>query len=114
MSIEVRPDQVAACVALWELLGFEKVMPPAMLRDRFTWVERAGTQIHLIPLDDPVTPTQGHAAVVVDDYDATLQRLHERGFVTHPGSNAWGAPRSFVRDPAGNRIELMSKPPPTR
>ena len=54
VSIEVRPDQVDACVAFWELLGFAEMEPPPMLRDRFTWVEREGTQIHLVPVDAPV------------------------------------------------------------
>jgi catechol 2,3-dioxygenase-like lactoylglutathione lyase family enzyme len=112
VSVEVPPDQVDACVAFWQLLGFEQVAPPESLR-RFTWVERAGTQIHLMPFDDPVTTVRGHAAVVVDDYDEALERLHDNGFETREGSNAWGAPRSFVRDPAGNHVELMSAPPPT-
>jgi catechol 2,3-dioxygenase-like lactoylglutathione lyase family enzyme len=113
VSVEVRPEQVDACVAFWNLLGFEQVDPPESLR-QFTWVERAGTQIHLMPFDDPVTTLRGHAAVVVDDYEDALARLRADGFETREGSNAWGAPRSFVRDPAGNHIELMSAPPPTR
>jgi catechol 2,3-dioxygenase-like lactoylglutathione lyase family enzyme len=113
VSVEVRPQEVQACVAFWELLGFEQVSPPESLR-RFTWLERAGTQIHLMPFDDPVTTRRGHAAVVVEDYEPTLERLAEHGFTAEPGSNAWGAPRSFVRDPAGNHFELMSAPPPTR
>jgi hypothetical protein len=35
------------------------------------------------------------------------------GFDPEPRQEHWGAPRSFVRDPAGNRVELMSAPPPT-
>ena len=112
VSIEVRPDQVDACVAFWKLLGFEQVEPPETLR-RFTWVERAGTQIHLMPFEDPVTTARGHAAVVVEDYEDALARLRESGFDPQPGSEAWGAPRSFVRDPAGNHVELMSAPPPS-
>jgi catechol 2,3-dioxygenase-like lactoylglutathione lyase family enzyme len=114
VSVEVKPDELEACVAFWALLGFEQVTPPESLRDRFTWVERAGTQIHLMPFDDPVTTVRGHVAVVVDDYDDALARLSDHGFETREGSNAWGAPRSFVRDPAGNHIEVMSAPPPTR
>jgi hypothetical protein len=85
VSVEVRPDQVDACVALWGLLGFERVTPPDTMRDRFIWVERAGTHIHLMPLEHPVRMARGHAAVVVDDYDAALERLHEHGFETRPG-----------------------------
>jgi catechol 2,3-dioxygenase-like lactoylglutathione lyase family enzyme len=111
VTLEVRPNQVDACVAFWGLLGFMPVTPPPLLRDRFTWVQRAGTQIHLMPVEEPVTTNQGHAAVVVEDYDATLAALGAQGFEARPGSNAWNAPRSFVRDPAGNLVEVMSKPP---
>jgi hypothetical protein len=49
--------------------------------------------------------------VFADDYDDTLARLSERGFELREGSNAWNAPRTFVCDPAGHRVEVMSKPP---
>ena len=62
--------------------------------------------------DDPVRLPAGHLAVVVDDYDRTLERLRADGFEPEPRQEHWGAPRSFVRDPAGNRVELMSAPPP--
>ena len=112
VSIEVRRDQIDACVAFWKLLGFERMTPPPLLRDRFTWVQRNGTHIHLMPFDDPVTTLRGHAAIVVDDYEGTLAALHAHGFETREGENAWDAPRSFVRDPAGNHVEIMSKAPP--
>jgi catechol 2,3-dioxygenase-like lactoylglutathione lyase family enzyme len=111
VTLEVKPDQVEACVAFWELLGFRRMMPPPLLRDRFTWVEREGTHIHLVPTDSPAIPREGHSAVTADDPDATLAALREAGFEPQPGSNAWDAPRWFVLDPAGHRVELMSAPP---
>ena len=111
VTLEVRPDQVRDCVAFWELLGFAEIEPPPLLRGRFFWVQREGTQVHLMPVDDPVTTDRGHAAVVVDDYERTLSALRERGFELPEGSNAWDAPRWFVRDPAGHRVEVMSAPP---
>jgi catechol 2,3-dioxygenase-like lactoylglutathione lyase family enzyme len=77
------------------------------------WVERAGTQIHLMRREDAQHLPAGHLAVVVDDYEQTLERLRAQGFDPEPRPEHWGAPRSFVRDPAGNRVELMSAPPPT-
>jgi catechol 2,3-dioxygenase-like lactoylglutathione lyase family enzyme len=112
VSVEVRPEQIEACVAFYGLLGFEQMTPPPLLRDRFTWVQRNGTQIHLMPFEDPNTTVRGHAAVVVDDYEGTLAALRERGFELREGENAWDAPRTFVRDPAGNHVEIMSKAPP--
>lgn len=111
VTLEVRPGDVDASVAFWTLLGFKRITPPPLLRDRFIWLQREATQIHLMPVEEPVTTNQGHAAVMVDDYDGTLRALDDRGFETRPGSNAWNAPREFVRDPAGNLVEIMSAPP---
>jgi catechol 2,3-dioxygenase-like lactoylglutathione lyase family enzyme len=111
VALEVRPDAVPRCVEFWRLIGFEPVDPPASLADRSAWVQRAGTQIHLLFRQDPGVPPQGHVAVVVDDYAETLARLRRRGFDPEPRVEHWGAPRAFVRDPAGHRIELMAAAP---
>ena len=113
VTLEVRPDQVRDCVRFWELLGFTELEPPPLLRDRFTWVGRSDTHIHLVPVDEPAVPTEGHTAVVADDAERTLATLREQGFDPQLGSNAWDAPRWFVHDPAGHRVEVMSAPPPS-
>jgi catechol 2,3-dioxygenase-like lactoylglutathione lyase family enzyme len=111
-SLEVPPDRIRDCVAFWALLGFTEMAPPPKLGGRFTWVEREGTQIHLIAVDDQTTPArEGHVAVVAPDYDAALSALGEAGFETREGTNAWDAPRRFVRCPAGHLVEVMSAPP---
>ena len=112
VTLEVAPDQVRDCVAFWALLGFTEMVPPPMLRDRYTWVEREGTQIHYAPGDDPSRPArEGHVAIVAPDYTDVLRALAEAGHELTEGSNAWNAPRTFVRDPAGHRVEVMSAPP---
>jgi catechol 2,3-dioxygenase-like lactoylglutathione lyase family enzyme len=111
VSVEIRPDQEGACVAFWQLLGFEPMTPPPILRGHVTWVQRNGTQIHFLHTDDPKPTAQGHGAVVVEDYEGTLAKLAAAGHEVSEGSNAWDAPRSFVRDPAGNLFEVMSKSP---
>jgi catechol 2,3-dioxygenase-like lactoylglutathione lyase family enzyme len=103
---------VEPCVAFYELLGFERVNPPPSLRDRAAWVERDGTQVHLMLVDQPATLPNGHAAVVVDDYDATLAALRAAGHPVEPRAEHWGAPRAFVTDPSGHVVEVMSAPPP--
>jgi catechol 2,3-dioxygenase-like lactoylglutathione lyase family enzyme len=111
VSVEVEPTLIDSCVAFYELVGFERVDPPPALAERAVWLERERTQIHLMKLDDAVQLPKGHFAVIVDDYDATVARLREAGFEADPREEHWGAPRSFVRDPAGNRVELMAAPP---
>src|SRR5215218_7202871 len=111
VTLEVRPELVRECVAFWALLGFTEMVAPESLRDRFTWVEREGTQIHLNPLEDPIAAREGHVAVVAPDYEDVLRALTGAGFEVREGSNAWDAPRAFVRDPAAHLVEVMSAPP---
>src|SRR3954453_7944576 len=106
VTIELTADQVDDCVRFYELLGFARREPPGSLKGRATWVERDGTQVHLMPVDDPVVPPSGHHAVLVTDYDATLDELRDEGFEPEPRKEHWGAKRSFVRNPAGHRVEL--------
>jgi len=112
VSIETRPEDADACVRFYSLIGFRRVDPPPSLRDRAVWVERDGTQVHLLLADDPVVPPMGHHAVVVADYDAALAGLRESGFEPHERPQPWGAARAFVHDPAGHVVELMAAPPP--
>ena len=112
VALEIREGDADACVAFWALLGFAEVEPPLTLRERSRWVERGGTQIHLLFADaEPVSPPEGHVAVVAPDYDAALERLRSAGFAPDPRTEHWGAPRCFVRDPAGHRVEVMAAPP---
>jgi catechol 2,3-dioxygenase-like lactoylglutathione lyase family enzyme len=110
VTLEVRADQVEDCISFWGLLGFERTARPPLLPDNSAWVERQGTQVHIIWVDAPMVPRVGHAAVLVDDYAAALAGLERAGFQAEPGLDAWG-PRSFVHDPAGHLVEVMSAPP---
>ena len=111
VAIEVREDDVDACVRFWALLGFERVEAPPALQARATWVQSRGTQIHLLYAEQPQIPGEGHVAVVAPDYDATLQTLREAGFEPQPRTQYWDSPRSFVRCPAGHRVEVMAFAP---
>jgi catechol 2,3-dioxygenase-like lactoylglutathione lyase family enzyme len=111
VALETRRADDDAAVAFWRLLGFEPVEAPATLRDRAGWLERNGTQIHLLWSDSPTAAPEGHVAVVVDDYDATVDRLRGAGHEVEPRAEHWGAPRAFTRAPGGHRVELMSAPP---
>lgn len=110
-GIEIAAAEVARAVLLFELLGFRRVEPPPSLGDAFTWVEREGTQIHLMHDEDPVVPPRGHVAVHVPDYDDALGRLREHGFEAEPRREHWGARRSGVVLEGGQRVEVMAAPP---
>lgn len=110
VGIEIAPQEVERAVELFELLGFERVEPPPTLAE-FTWLERDGTQVHLMPDASPVAPPRGHLAVVVPDFEATLAALAAHGFATESAREHWGAARARVLAPGGHRIELMAAPP---
>lgn len=110
-GIEILPAEVDRAVLLFELLGFRRVEPPASLAEGFTWVEREGTQIHLMHADDPVVPPRGHVALHVPDFEAALARLREHDFDPVPHREHWGAARSVVTLGGGQRVELMAGTP---
>lgn len=114
VGIEVAPADVERAAELFEALGFRRVEVPSSLGEGFTWLEREGTQIHLMHEDDPVAPPRGHLAVVVGDFEATLASLVERGFAPERRRDHWGAPRAVVLAPGGHRVELMAAPPTTQ
>lgn len=110
VGIEVAPSDVERSVELWEALGFEEVEPPSTLRE-FTWLEREGTQVHLMPTESPTVPSRGHTAVVVADFDRTVADLKERGFEVERRREHWGVPRALALAPGGHRVELMAAVP---
>ena len=111
VALETDRADAEAAQRFWRLLGFEPVEPPETLRERADWLQRGETQIHLLWHDSPTAPPDGHVAVVLDDYDGTLERLREEGHEVDPRREHWGAPRAFVRAPGGHRVEVMAAPP---
>ncbi|HWI94757.1 MAG TPA: VOC family protein [Solirubrobacterales bacterium] len=110
VGIEVAPADIERSIELWQLLGFELVEPPASLSE-FTWLEREGTQVHLMPTESPTVPTRGHTAIVVADFERTFARLTESGFEVERRREHWGASRAVVIAPAGHRVELTAAAP---
>ncbi|HWI07068.1 MAG TPA: VOC family protein [Solirubrobacteraceae bacterium] len=111
VALEVREQDVEGCVRFWALLGFAGVEAPAALAGRATWVQAGETQIHLLYADSPALPPEGHVAVIVDDFAATMSALRDAGFDPQQRTRHWGSPRAFVRSPSGHRVELMAFAP---
>ena len=112
VSVEVAPEDIERTVRFWEALGFRRVVQPGDLDGFVTWVEREGTQIHLIHTPEPAVPALGHAAVVAPDFEATSARLRDAGFEVEEARELWGERRAFAIAPGGHRVELMAAPPP--
>jgi len=113
VSLEVFPDQIERTLEFWSLLGFTEVPPaPQPLHGRVNWVERDGTQIHLIHAEEPAVPARGHVAVFTPNIDEVVARLAAAGFEVEPKRELWGARRAGAVAPGGHRVELMEAPPP--
>ncbi|MFT4048696.1 MAG: VOC family protein [Solirubrobacterales bacterium] len=118
VSFNVTPAHAEACAGFYELLGFVRIEPPAGLGARSIWLKSGSTSIHLMFRDrDGVDVARsgpagaGHVALVVPNHAAVLAALGAAGVEIDPRTEYWDAPRSYVRDPAGNLVELMAAAP---
>ncbi len=111
---EIPPAELERSIEFYGMLGFVSVPVPPGIGSRAVWLEHAGTQIHLMPVED-ARPASGHVAVIVEgNYDQTVDILRRAGYEVEPRREHWGSPRAYVRDPAGNLVELMAWPPGQR
>lgn len=70
-----------------------------------------GDHVHL--LSGPgASDSSAHLALQVDDLDAMLERCRTLGCEPRQADPIWGEARWFVRDPAGNMVELFAVAPP--
>jgi len=107
---EVDAADIPSCLSFYALLGFAQVPVPDGLVGRAVWLERGDTQVHLLLADD-ARAERGHIAVVVDDYEATMQALRAAGHEVDPRREHWGSPRANIYDPAGHLVEVMAFAP---
>lgn len=111
-SLEVSADDQPGEVRFWEALGFHQVEPPEGLAGGGTvWLERAGFQVHLVAVEQPVIPSTGHLALVEPELERLSDALAEAGFECSPATPHWGEARVKARSPAGHLVELMTGPP---
>ena len=112
VSLEVPPGEIARSLEFWAALGFRPVGAPGDVAPFVSWVEREGTQVHLIHTPEATVPLIGHAAVVAPDFDEAVERLRVAGFEVEPARRLWDEPRAFALAPGGHRVEVMRAPPP--
>ena len=93
-----------------DVLGLERVPTPDF-GFPVQWLEVGGQQVHLFERPDEA-PASAHLALEVDDVVAVYERARELGVLDHdtfgyacaelPGGEA----QLYLRDPAGNLIEV--------
>ncbi|WP_102868718.1 VOC family protein [Pseudovibrio exalbescens] len=93
-----------------DLLGFEEVEKPLVLKERGGLWLRAGT-VHLhLGADERFQPAlKAHPAFLCDDLSTLQKALAASGYPMQHDAHLKGYDRFFTEDPWGNRIELMSR-----
>ncbi len=93
-----------------ELFGTEEIPAPGFPFP-VRWLRVGNLQLHLFRSDDPA-PQGHHFGIEVDDFEATYKKAREMGVQEESGylSNVFelpdGAVQLYVRDPAGNMVEV--------
>ena len=92
-----------------ELLGLVEIEKPLSLKaNGGVWLIAGGMPIH-ISTEDGVNrhQTRAHLAYEVDDLATWQQRLDQAGIQAKPNTPFPGYIRVMLRDPFGNRVELI-------
>jgi lactoylglutathione lyase len=93
-----------------DLFGMEEIPAPGFPFP-VLWLRVGDLQLHLFQSEDPA-PQGHHFGIEVDDFEATYEKVGEMGAQIEDGyfSNVYelpdGAVQLYVRDPAGNMVEV--------
>lgn len=96
------------------LLGLtERPKPAALQQNGGLWLELGATQLHLGVEDGPDRRrTRAHVAFWTDDVAAWRTRLRAAGVEVLEGKPLPGRDRFKLRDPFGNRLEVIGPATP--
>lgn len=109
--VQVNVVDVDPAVAFYEHLGARRRGDRPDLPVEGAWLDVGDQQLHLVKAATPAALGQ-HFALEVDDLDAMVVALRERGIsVTDPHALGAGLPpQCVVLDPSGNQVELRGCP----
>lgn len=113
--VNIMVDDLAAATEFYrDVIGLEPAVAPDLGFPAQFFNFASGQQLHVNQLDD-VRPRRAHYCLSVDDFAAVVARAEAAGAID---IDTWGRAsrigtgviQLFVRDPAGNLIELNSQP----
>ncbi len=91
------------------VLGLQQVPKPSGSRTSGAWYQIGATQLHLSVADETDNASSSrHVCFSVSDLAAAEQRFRAVGVKIIPDPRPVpGSPRFYVRDPAGNQLEIV-------
>ncbi len=103
------PEDLQEEVLGWyeSCLGLDRIDKAEGTSSAGAWFRAGDQQVH-VSLDEHNPPKTAHFCLVTDDFEAAVERLRDAGCHIEQARPVPGRHRFFTRDPAGNRIEIMS------
>jgi catechol 2,3-dioxygenase-like lactoylglutathione lyase family enzyme len=89
------------------VLGLREIPAPKEFDFVAIWYDLGGQYLHLLLKDHPDTISPRHFCLHVSDARAAREHLKSHGLSVEETVNIAAADRFFVRDPDGNRIEIL-------
>jgi hypothetical protein len=111
VSLEVEPGLVDDEVRFWGVLGFERIEPPEGIGGSSVWMGAGDQAIHLLAIETPTVPGQGHVALLEPDLEPIAEVLAGAGFRVEEAAPHWGAKRFKATSPSGHQVEVMAARP---
>ena len=109
IAIEVNdiPDALAFYL---DVLGLTELSTPDDVKESgIRWIDlKNGQALHLVENRDATSANIAHFAITVDDVEVWRTYLNGRGVeLFSPKIELYNAERFFLKDPSGNRLELV-------
>lgn len=110
IQIAVPRAREAECLEFYRAaLSLTEIEKPIELRDRGgAWFQIGPLQLHIGVEDREQPPSKRHVCFLTPELDRLRRQLEAAGHATEDGTAVEGLRRFFVRDPAGNRIEIQA------
>jgi catechol 2,3-dioxygenase-like lactoylglutathione lyase family enzyme len=108
VQIAVPREKEAECLAFYRaVLGVPEIPKPEELRRRGgAWFQIGALQMHIGVGPEPSPKSKRHICFLVKDVAAAKAKIQSTAIAIEEESVAEGLSRFFIRDPAGNRIEI--------
>lgn len=90
-----------------DLLGLREIARPKTFDFIVVWYDLGNQHLHLLLKDRPDTDSPRHFALRVADSSAARAWFTSQGLAVQETTPIPGADRFFIRDPDGNRIEII-------
>jgi catechol 2,3-dioxygenase-like lactoylglutathione lyase family enzyme len=112
--VSVHAQDLAESVAFYcELLGMEKIPTPTFAFP-VQWLRLGDQQLHLFVRENVTAPTFHHVGINIEDIESVYLRAQEldiqdkSAFFSNMYELPDGSVQMYIRDPAGNLLELDS------